>query len=348
MKHILIAISALLLFASCEVEFSPNDQWHNIPVVYCLLDQDDDTTFVRVQRCFLGEGNQYRYAAIFDSVNYPQGSVTVLMEEWNTWIDNDGERHQYGDSPRRIYNFDYTLLTDKDSGIFFNTLQPVYFCPTGGQLDTTCLYILKVIQNASGDTIAKAHTLLIRGNMKLQQPNNVTLFQFGGASGNKSCDIKWTTIRNARQYQPIVRFYYRDFIINRSQIPWDTTITPHFIDIPCNVIKSNLRENVCSTKLEQNTFLSYIKKSLEGDTCNKNVIDTVDIFIHCGTEDLAAYLYASHPLATINQEPFIYTNIEGGIGVFAARRTHIFFRIGTPLSSASDYIKSLKELGVGF
>lgn len=348
MKPFCIAILALLFFASCEVEFSPNDNWQNIPVVYCLLDQDDDTTYVRVQRCFLGEGNQYRFASVSDSINYPQGALTVLMEEWNTWVDNDGGYHRYGDNPRNIYHFDYTLITNKDSGVFYNTVQPIYACPTRNMLDTACIYCLKVIDNATGDTIAKSETMLIRGTMQLQNPNNVTLFQFSGVSGNKTCDIKWTTIRDARQYQPIIRFYYRDFIIDRSHLPWDTTITPHYIDIPCNVVKSNMSERICSTKLEQNSFLSYIRRALEGDTCNKNVMDTVDVYILCASEALSAYLYATHPMSSLNQEPFVYTNIEGGLGVFAARRRHIFFRVGTPISSVSDYIKQLKELGVGF
>ena len=56
----LILIAASLLLSACEVEFSPNAEWREIPVVYCVLDQDDDTTFVRVERCFLGEGNIYQ------------------------------------------------------------------------------------------------------------------------------------------------------------------------------------------------------------------------------------------------------------------------------------------------
>ncbi len=53
----LVLFAASLLLASCEVDFSPNASWREIPVVYCVLDQDDDTSYVRVERCFLGEGS---------------------------------------------------------------------------------------------------------------------------------------------------------------------------------------------------------------------------------------------------------------------------------------------------
>ena len=58
-KLFFVAIPLILLFTSCKVEFSPNAEWKEVPVVWCVLDQMDDTTWVRVQRCFLGEDNLY-------------------------------------------------------------------------------------------------------------------------------------------------------------------------------------------------------------------------------------------------------------------------------------------------
>ncbi len=345
MKKLILILSVVVL-VSCEADFSPNDSWRDVPIVYCILDQDDDTTYVRLQRCFLGEGDQRQYASVPDSNYYPVGSVTVLMEEWTTWKDNDGRRHRYGNTPARVYNFSYGHLNGKPEGIFSGGSQPIYYYPTGGMLDTTCLYCLKVIKNATGDTIAKAETLLINGNMTLYKPNNVTLFNFSGST--KTCEITWSSLNEARQYQPLVRFWYRDFIIDTTVIPQDTTIRVKSIDIPCNVVKSNMRDISYTTKIEQQYFLSTIQQALIGDSCNKNVIDTIDMFVYCCTEDLAAYLYANNPSGSFNQDPFVYTNIDGGLGVFAARRHHISFRVGTPLSSASDYIRKLKELNVGF
>ena len=74
-RIIAILILCVCSFVSCEVEFSPNDKWTEIPVVYCVLDQDDDTSFVRVQRCFLGEGNQYRYTGIYRAGTAFPGTV---------------------------------------------------------------------------------------------------------------------------------------------------------------------------------------------------------------------------------------------------------------------------------
>lgn len=344
---LLITVAASC-FVSCEVEFSPNDNWKEIPVVYCLLDQDDDTSFVRVQRCYLGEGNQYQYASIGDSINYPQGALEVFVEEWDTYTAVDGTWHCTGSSPRHIYRFNYTEKIVKDSGIFYNTVQPVYECCTAGQLDSSCLYRLKVVKTATGDTIASSETRLIWGDMSLIRPNNVTKFQFSGTSGSKVCEIVWSKMEQARYYQPVVRFFYRDFIVDQSVFPWDTLITPHYIDIPCNTVKSNLRDNTFSTKLYQNYFLSAVKSGVTDDTCNKNIVDTVQLFVTCCTESLSAYIYAANPAGSLNQNPYSYTNIDGGLGVFAARRRHISFVVESPGSSVSQYKKALKDLGVGF
>ena len=127
--NFILALAALFFFAGCEAEFSPNTEWSEIPVVYGVLDQDDDTSYVRVQRCFLGEGNQYDYARVADSINYPQGALSVFIEEWNATATTTSAGitalHATGSSPRHIYNFDYKEIVNKEQGIFYNTVQPV-------------------------------------------------------------------------------------------------------------------------------------------------------------------------------------------------------------------------------
>lgn len=341
MKHFksyLLILAACILFTSCEVEFSPNDSWREIPVVYCLLDQDEDTTYVRLQRCFLAEGNQQDYFSVRDSIYYPQGSMKVFIEEWA----NSGS----GLAIKKVYDFDYMESDNKEDGEFYDGSVPLYVCRTAGMLDTNSLYRLRVVKTATGDTIVRAETRLIYGETKLNTPNNNTFFQFSGSS--KDCRIEWTTMRQARQYQPIVRFRYRDFVVNFDHTPIDTTITYHHIDIPGNTVNSNLDERSLFTSMDMNYFLSTVRNNISDVTTPKNIIDTVDIFIVCCTESLNAYLYANHPAGGINQEPFEYTNIEGGLGIFAARRRHVSFKINTPNSTLSLYVKSLKELGVGF
>ena len=83
MKHILPLIAVTLLaFSSCRVEFSPNAPWRDVPSVYCVLDPEEDTVWVRLQRCYLGEDNLYNYSSIADSNYYLPDAVSVHLLAW--------------------------------------------------------------------------------------------------------------------------------------------------------------------------------------------------------------------------------------------------------------------------
>ena len=45
-ERVFAFVCILCVFTSCEVEFDPNEEWKAVTIVYGLLDQDEDTTFV--------------------------------------------------------------------------------------------------------------------------------------------------------------------------------------------------------------------------------------------------------------------------------------------------------------
>ena len=96
-----------MLMTSCEVEFSPNAEWKNVPVVYAILDQDDDTTWVRVQRCYLSDGNIYQYGSHSDSINYPQGSISVALLAYGDGALKDSIAFTYTERDRDAGAFAY-------------------------------------------------------------------------------------------------------------------------------------------------------------------------------------------------------------------------------------------------
>ena len=78
---ILLSISIILLFTQCKNEFEVNDDWKDITVVYGLLNQTEDTNYIRVTKGFLGNEDANIMAHIKDSLYYK--NVDVLLEEWN-------------------------------------------------------------------------------------------------------------------------------------------------------------------------------------------------------------------------------------------------------------------------
>jgi len=372
MRHLsFLFCIVILLFSSCKVDFSPNADWQEIPQVYCVLDQDDSLTYVRVQKAFLGQGNQMDYVSIFDSIQYAEGAIDVRMLEWDAVRGQQGilSINPNASSPRRIFDFQYELMTDKEDGVFSSPLQPVYVCNTYRQLDTSCVYQLIVLKHDSGDTLAKAITYLLGDctdmTTMLSKPNSADKFNFSGSGTNKYCNMTWYTLPRARQYQPIILFHYNEFYREKTGTGWDTTMTPHDIRINGPVMKSNLNTNSLSTRISIQSFTAVVKDSITAYQQRNNINPFayandddreyalvaepyVNITVLACNEDLAAYLFSQETPDGINQEPFTFTNIEGGLGVFASRRAHLDFLVPAYMANSGGYMKALKDLNVGF
>ena len=92
--------SISLIFSSCSTDFDLNAPYETIPVVYGLLDQSKDTQFVKINRSFLGYGNNVDYAAINDCTHFE-----------NVVARNKKYKFQMEYNPKWIYHFKCTKVT---------------------------------------------------------------------------------------------------------------------------------------------------------------------------------------------------------------------------------------------
>lgn len=320
----LTSVFVILQLSSCKVDFNPNAPWQDTPVVYCLLDQDEDTTWARVQRCFLGEDNLYHYTQISDSINYPEGSIQVKMIERISGVQT------------QEFDFEYRIVYGKQSGQFSSEAQPMYACRTKGRLHDNAVYELLVIKGS--DTLARAWSGIIYGDFHLFSPNSSFANDFRFRTG--ICKVEWKGMDNARLYQPVVRFYYRSH--------GDTL----HVDVPCVTKLVQRPQDRFDINIQQSVYMNNLKALLQPDTSKKKFVDFVDITILACTEDLNAYMNSQNTGTSISQNSQIYTNIRGGVGVFAARRTHLTTQVpcdsstGTP--SNPSYRDMIRALDVGF
>ena len=70
--------------------------------------------------------------------------------------------------------------------------------------------------------------------------------------------------------------------------------------------------------------------------------------MYMGNDDLRDYLSATKEPSTLVQERPHYTNIKGGLGIFASRRTKISQNMMVPANQNSPYRKAIKNLNIGF
>lgn len=310
---------SFFILTSCEVDFSPNAPWKEIPVVYSVLDQDDDTSWVRVEKCYLGEGNLYSYSSISDSINYPLGSIDVLFLVY-----------QDGACIDTIVCRD--TVRDRQPGNFASQAQPLYY--TTHPLNQNHRYALLVRRHGDQATLASTDPIpLIRQTTEnyIVKPANNDHFGFFGQAPFR---IEWNPLENARLYQPFIRFYY-------SQ-EGDTS----FVDVPCGTVASTAG---LAYSLKRTDFLS----SLEGllDTTPKRYVKKVDIYVAACSEDLNVFVSPVDGNSGIDQGTEPYTNIHGGVGVFAARRTKLHRTIPADSSLVPNvglYWFLLNQIDIGF
>ena len=350
--HFILVCLALVLLSSCKVDFSPNAPWREVPNVYCVIDPQEDTVWVRVQRCFLGEDNLYNYAPIADSNYYAPGDISVHLLAWKGRIENGVQLIPTNQLVNR-WELTYTERAGKPEGSFPSGMQPLYYCVPGArqlELDTGCVFQLVVIKNATGDTLASATTNLVgfldktirlrdTTEVILLSPNSARANEFGFRVGCRGV-IKWNTLPRGRLYQPIVTFFYRK---NGDTLSIDIPGTP--------LVDERGALWLTSSSITSTRFLSTIKNHLKDNTDSLFFVNNVDVTILVCNEDLKAYISSHQNSVTSGQEYTTYSNIQGGVGIFGSRRGHIRVNvpcdsIGTPAPQFIDY--ELLNLGVGF
>jgi len=337
----------LLALTSCKVEFNPNAPWREVPAVYCVLDPEEDTVWVRVQRCYLGQDNLYNYSSIADSNYYAPDDITVHL---NAWKGIRGEYNSLTASNQLVDSWDltYTERPGKPEGNFPSGLQPLYYCVPGPRFeaDTDCVFQLVVMRGA--DILAQATTSMVghreptihlRDTVEeiLSNPSNLHGHDFRFVKGVSSMD--WYPVPRGRRYQPFITFYYRRLLDTCS------------LTIPGNVYAASGTSDKIGpfAAISEDRFLSLIKNHLKDNTDSLFTVNNVDITISVCNEDLNAYINSLDRTVMGGQETSTYSNIDGGVGIFASRRTHI--TVNVPCDSfgnPNNLPQRLVDLGVGF
>lgn len=339
-----------ILTVSCKVEFNPNAPWKDVPSVYCVLDPEEDTVWARVQRCYLGEGNQFSYSTIPDSIYYKEEDIEVHLLAWRGV---SGPNHSINPTDQLVdrWVMNYTVRNNKPEGVFAGGEHPLYYCIPGRHQmikDSSCVFEILIIRSSSHDTIARAKTTLVgflpfvinyndTSEAVLTAPSRGAGRHYGFIPKSRN-DIKWNTLPRGRRYQPAVTFYYKKLQDTLSVTVYGDYLTNEFNNSSLN-----------SSSITQSKFLSTIKRELANNTDTLFNVNHVDISIYVCNEDLNAYINSQSTGTTSGQELQSYSNIVGGVGIFGSRRTHIQVKVPCDSTGKPDYLPAqLRNLGVGF
>lgn len=320
---ILMIFSSLLVFNSCETDFNINADYEDVTVVYGLLNQDS-TTYIKINKAFLGEGNTLIMAKIEDSSNY-QNELNVTLEEWD------------GNNQISTFILDTITITNKEEGVFYNPHQVLY--KTDALLNEDYTYKLKII-NAEKE---------ISSETKLINDFNLVKPRMGGTylllTEESQKAVEWESAKNGIRYEVVIRFHYKEKFIDQA----DTICK--YIDWELGTVKSSNTDGGepmdmlyfgASFFLLCGQNIPYDDQALE-DRVHYRLTSNVEFILSVAGEDLNTYMEVNEPSSSIVQDKPEYTNIENGIGIFSSRYQKTRSKL-----LKSESVAVLEELNIKF
>ena len=294
---LLVFSIAMFSLSSCKKTLDVNAAWKDITVVYGLLDQTETVHYVKITKAFLGPGNALQFAQIPDSSNYSQ-PLLVTMDEYN------------GSEFLRTIILHDTLITNKDSGVFYFPVQKVY-CTTA-KLTSQLTYHLSVKNTVTGKLV-EGNTSLI-GELDVEIPMSVARASF---QAGKSTEVKWISAKSGKRYQVNIRIRYAEATIG---VPNSTVIkTLDWLALSDIRSFSDKGGQTMDHFISGDAFFVFMGSHISVNPIVTRALRDCDFIFTVGSEDLSTYMDVTEPSMTIIQERPAFSDIINGIGLFTAR-----------------------------
>ncbi|MDP4281461.1 MAG: hypothetical protein Q8867_04855 [Bacteroidota bacterium] len=303
-SRILVLSVVLVPFLfSCNKNLNVNANWKDITVVYGLLDQNDSAHYLKVTKAFLGDGNALSFAKIPDS-SYYRDSLEIRMEEWNY------------STLLRTFIFHDTLISNKEAGdsIFYYPDQHVFV--TYGKLNAEYTYKLFIRNKHTGKEIT-SKTVLVK-KFSIDKPASYPAQ--ASFDSSRSSELKWTSAVNGRRYQLVIRFHYIE-----AQKADTSKRTDKYVDwvVFKDMLSSDLDGKTTMTySLPGSVFYIVLGGNIKPDNTVTRAARDVSYIFSVASDDLSTYIDVTEPSSSIIQERPQFTNITGGIGIFASRHNN--------------------------
>jgi hypothetical protein len=334
----LIALTALVL-TSCSTDVEMNAPYKKTTVIYGLLSADEngdgvsnalDTQWIKINKTFLGEGDNRAYALVRDSLEYHEADFAkkVVQQLHDGQVVQEFPLHSVEVSNKQI------------NGVFYAPLQTVYyFTPPASGLNQGDKYKI-LVQFTDGREVAATTDIVNFSQFMWQSPQVGSTINLARSNSNTmsvifndNVMVKWNPALNAEIYQGTLRFNFTEYTYaDASWTGAPVSTEQKYLDFNIGTTTKTKMSPSGYLELYFNgeSFYTFLSGQLEKKSNVRRVIGTFtdktrcfDIRLDVGNEILADYLSVNTPSTGIVQEKPTYTNVENGLGLFAGRGTRI-------------------------
>ena len=362
MKQTSILFFALVvILASCKTEVDLNAPYKNTTIIFGLLDPDSngdniinasDTQWIKINKTFLGEGNNNDYALIRDSSEYKEEDFVRKVVE----------RVQNGVVTAEYILVDTTMSNRSLNGIFYGPEQTVYyFIPRVSSpnlnphvgLNQNSEYRI-VLEFTDGRVVtAMTNVIASAGGSYAADDQSALNFAERNQSVAGGFSYKEVTMYvdklNASIYDVYLRFHYTEKEYATANWKVDPTVPftispPKYLDYYIGGLTEDdpvNNQGKFRISFDGRGFFAFLKNNLPVNPRIQRIIGNYDnqqLRTECfdqrvvmGNSDLRSYIQVNSPSTGIVQERPIYSNVSNGIGLFASKGSRTFW--GLPLVS---------------
>ncbi|MGZ3865181.1 MAG: hypothetical protein ACXVC6_04055 [Bacteroidia bacterium] len=332
-KAFLLAFVSLL-FVHCSNKLDILAPYKEGVAVYGLINQNDTVQYIRVQRIFLGEGNSLVMAQNQDSCYFKPGEITVKLLRFLNG--NQVSVDQPATANKEI------ILTEAyvplQSGTF-NTNQLIYKT-THKLYDSLgvaggCQYRLVIHNNKSGKEFTSSDIGLI-GNFRtgliyapspdnsilVYTPPSVPTPQVYLVPDNGSVNCLYRAPVNASVCGLYVRFHYTEYSSSSS------VGVAKYVDINEGIqycAAPDGTEKIDLSFSGDAMIASLVSAIPDNGGIDHRTADSLHFILNAGGYDVSLYNQVNSSTSLSQSKP-TYSNINGGVGIFSARKDYYLLK----------------------
>lgn len=354
-KFIALFAIGLSLIWGCSTDVELNAPYDSRTVVFGLLNPGLDTQWVKINRTWLGEGNNALIAAIRDSSEYQEGAFEGVIQE--VINGNVTQTFQIGE----------TVRSNKETnGIFFGPEQKLYYIATPNGLNSDAIYRLKLDFVSKEDveattniiaTVPGSITYPPMGNNNFKM-NWATVSNFGTSYSTQN--IKWSSTANAKRYEAKLRIWIKEKEYAddaQTQLIDERILT---VDWSLGTVSTSSDNGGQTIQLptDGESFYRLLESRFSPNPRVRRelgiwdpvvqIARAFDLVLTVANEELDTYLDVNEPVTGIIQERPEYTNVSNGLGLFASRISIEATGFGYTDGSMKELATGQYTSGLGF
>lgn len=298
--------SILIWGGACSNDFDVAAPWKDIPIVYGLINIDEDVHYIRVEKAFLD----------------PDADATILAQNADSlYYKNVSVMLEVGDNTFDLERVDGTQLPDpilREDGVFATTPNYLY------KIDKATLgleaddVVNLVIDRENGLPLVTASTITqSKGVLKTPNPESSNGPKLDFTSIQPE-EIKWQSHETASVFDVELFFNYVEYPAGQpdefevKSLPWIWVKGTR---------ASELEDGSSySAEVEASQFYEFLANNIEADPDKVRIFQDILIRITAGGESLEKYVTVvqANTGITGSQEPPTFTNLSEGQGVFSS------------------------------